>query len=210
MDVDLPPEDDPRRVEVRAWFEANPQPTGEQLALAGYVVPHWPRPYGLDADPALQLIIESEMRRAGVSKPVNPIGIGHCGPIIVALGREEQKERYLWPMLRGEEIWCQLFSEPGSGSDLAGLSTRAERDGDLYVLNGQKTWTSLAENAKFGILIDRQRRVQRRLLHRRAGAGREPRGRGEPGLGDGQEHPRERAGVALTRGPAMGLRPDRA
>ncbi|HEX6311754.1 MAG TPA: acyl-CoA dehydrogenase family protein [Acidimicrobiia bacterium] len=157
MDVDLPPEDDPRRVEVRAWFEANPRPTGDELVRAGYVVPHWPRPYGLDADPALQLIIESEMRRAGVSKPVNPIGIGHCGPIIVALGSHEQKERYLWPMLRGEEIWCQLFSEPGSGSDLAGLSTRAERDGDVFVVNGQKTWTSLAENAKFGILIARTR-----------------------------------------------------
>jgi alkylation response protein AidB-like acyl-CoA dehydrogenase len=157
MDVDLPPEDDPRRVEVRAWFQANPQPTGDELVRAGYVVPHWPRPYGLDADPALQLIIESEMRRAGVTKPVNPIGIGHCGPIIVALGSDEQKDRYLWPMLRGEEIWCQLFSEPGSGSDLAGLSTRAERDGDVYVVNGQKTWTSLAENAKFGILIARTR-----------------------------------------------------
>ena len=157
MDVDLPPEDDPRRVEVRAWFEANPQPTGEELVRAGYVVPHWPRPYGLDADPALQLIIESEMRRAGVAKPVNPIGIGHCGPIIVALGSDEQKERYLWPMLRGEEIWCQLFSEPGSGSDLAGLSMRAERDGDVFVVNGQKTWTSLAETAKFGILIARTR-----------------------------------------------------
>jgi alkylation response protein AidB-like acyl-CoA dehydrogenase len=157
VDVDLPPEDDPRRVEVRAWFEANPQPTGEELVRAGYVVPHWPRPYGLDADPALQLIIESEMRRAGVAKPVNPIGIGHCGPIIVALGSDEQKERYLWPMLRGEEIWCQLFSEPGSGSDLAGLSMRAERDGDVFVVNGQKTWTSLAETAKFGILIARTR-----------------------------------------------------
>ncbi|MGH9049795.1 MAG: acyl-CoA dehydrogenase family protein, partial [Acidimicrobiia bacterium] len=155
MDVDLPPEDDPRRVEVRAWFDANPQPTGEELVRAGYVVPHWPRPYGLDADPALQLIVESEIRRAGVSKPVNPIGIGHCGPIIVALGSDAQQERYLWPMLRGEEIWCQLFSEPGSGSDLACLSRRAERDGDVFVVNGQKTWTSLAENAKFGILIAR-------------------------------------------------------
>ena len=89
-------------------------------------MPHWPRPYGLDADPALQLIIEDEMRRAGVSKPMNPIGIGHCGPILVALGNDEQKQRYLWPMLTGEEMWCQLFSEPGAGSDLASLSTRAD------------------------------------------------------------------------------------
>ena len=120
-------------------------------------MPHWPRPYGLDADPALQLIIESEMRRAGVTKPLNPIGIGHCGPIIVALGNDEQKQRYLWPMLAGEELWCQLFSEPGAGSDLANLGTRAERDGDIYRVNGQKIWTSLADHAQFGILIARTR-----------------------------------------------------
>jgi alkylation response protein AidB-like acyl-CoA dehydrogenase len=157
MDVDLPAEDDPRRLETREWFAGHPNPPPQDLARAGYVVPHWPPPYGLDADPPLQLIIEDEMRRAGVSKPTNPIGIGHCGPIVLALGTDEQKERYLWPMLAGEEIWCQLFSEPGSGSDLAGLSTRAERDGDVYVVNGQKIWTSLAEIAKFGILLARTR-----------------------------------------------------
>ena len=124
MDVDLPAEDDPRTsIEVRAWFTAHPAPTPAELVDAGYVVPHWPPPYGLDAEPELQLIIEDEMRRAGVSKPVNPIGIGHCGPILVALASEEQKQRYLMPMLRGEELWCQLFSEPDAGSDLANLST---------------------------------------------------------------------------------------
>ncbi len=157
MDVDLPPEDDPRRLEVRRWFTEHPAPAPRDLVDAGYVVPHWPTPYGLDADPALQLIIEGEMRRAGVSKPMNPIGIGHCGPIIVALGNDEQKQRYLGPMLTGEELWCQLFSEPGAGSDLANLSTRAERDGDIYRVNGQKIWTSLADHAKFGILIARTR-----------------------------------------------------
>jgi alkylation response protein AidB-like acyl-CoA dehydrogenase len=157
VDVDLPAEDDPRRLEVRRWFEEHPSPAPRDLVDAGYVVPHWPRPYGLDADPALQLIIEGEMRRAGVSKPMNPIGIGHCGPIIVALGNDEQKQRYLLPMLAGEELWCQLFSEPGAGSDLANLSTRAERDGDIYRVNGQKIWTSLADHAKFGILIARTR-----------------------------------------------------
>jgi alkylation response protein AidB-like acyl-CoA dehydrogenase len=157
VDIDLPADDDPRRIEVRAWFRAHPNPAPDELARSGYVVPHWPRPYGLDADPTLQLIIEDEMRRAGVSKPTNPIGIGHCGPIVLALGTEEQKDRYLWPMLAGEEIWCQLFSEPGSGSDLANVSTRAVRDGDVYVVNGQKIWTSLAEIAKFGILIARTR-----------------------------------------------------
>jgi alkylation response protein AidB-like acyl-CoA dehydrogenase len=157
VDVDLPAEDDPRRLEVRRWFAEHPSPAPRDLVAAGYVVPHWPRPYGLDADPALQLIIEGEMRRAGVSKPMNPIGIGHCGPIIVALGNDEQKQRYLLPMLAGEELWCQLFSEPGAGSDLANLSTRAERDGDIYRVNGQKIWTSLADHAKFGILIARTR-----------------------------------------------------
>jgi alkylation response protein AidB-like acyl-CoA dehydrogenase len=157
VDVDLPSEDDPRRIEVRRWFTEHPAPTPRELVEAGFVVPHWPRPYGLDADPALQLIIEGEMRRAGVSKPLNPIGIGHCGPIIVALGNDEQKQRYLWPMLAGEELWCQLFSEPGAGSDLANLGTRAERDGDVYRVNGQKIWTSLADHARFGILIARTR-----------------------------------------------------
>lgn len=155
MDLDLPTEDDPRRVEVRAWFAQHPEPTARDLVDAGYVVPHWPRPWGLDADPELQLIIEGEMKRAGATKPMNPIGIGHCGPTLVALANEEQQKRYLWPMLTGEELWCQLFSEPGAGSDLANLSTRADRDGDVYVVNGQKTWTSLAQNAEFGILIAR-------------------------------------------------------
>jgi alkylation response protein AidB-like acyl-CoA dehydrogenase len=157
MDVDLPAADDPRRVEVRQWFARHPKPSASDLVDAGFVVPHWPRPYGLDADPALQLIIEDEMRRAGATKPLNPIGIGHCGPILVTLASEEQKQRYLRPMLTGEEMWCQLFSEPNAGSDLANLGTRAVRDGDVYVVNGQKIWTSLAEAAKFGILIARTR-----------------------------------------------------
>ena len=155
MNIDLPAEDDPRRQEVRRWLQDHPQPTPAQLVDAGYVVPHWPAPWGLDADPELQLIIDDELRRAGVSKPLNPIGIGHCGPVLVIHGTEEQKQRYLPPMLRGEELWCQLFSEPGAGSDLANLGTRAVRDGDVYVVNGQKIWTSLARMATFGILIAR-------------------------------------------------------
>lgn len=153
--MDLPAEDDPRRLEVRAWLSAHPDPTPAQLVEAGYVTAHWPEPWGLDAEPELQLIIDDELKRAGVSKPLNPIGIGHCGPVIVVHGTEEQKERYLPPMLRGEEMWCQLFSEPEAGSDLAGLATRAERDGDVFVVNGQKIWTSLASVAKYGILIAR-------------------------------------------------------
>ena len=112
MDVDLPAEDDPRRIEVRAWFAAHPSPTPAELVDAGFVVPHWPRPYGLDAEPELQLIIEDEMRRAGASKPVNPIGIGHCGPILVALGSDEQKQRYLMPMLAARSCGASCSASP--------------------------------------------------------------------------------------------------
>jgi alkylation response protein AidB-like acyl-CoA dehydrogenase len=90
-----------------------------------------------------------------VRRPINPIGIGHCGPVLLQHGNEAQKQRYMLPMLAGEEMWCQLFSEPGAGSDLANLSTRAMRDGDVYIVNGQKIWTSVATVAKFGILIAR-------------------------------------------------------
>ena len=89
MNIDLPAEDDPRRQEIRRWFAEHPQPTPAQLVDAGYVVPHWPPPWGLDAEPELQLIIDDEMRRAGVTKPLNPIGIGHCGPILVVHGTDE-------------------------------------------------------------------------------------------------------------------------
>src|SRR5688500_565414 len=155
MDFELPGDDDPRRIEIRSWLEANPSPTGRQLAEAGYVVPHWPRPWGLDADPIHQLIIDAELRRARVSRPINPIGIGWAGPTLVHAGTQAQKDRYLMGMLSGEDIWCQLFSEPGAGSDLASLGTRAVRDGDVYVVSGQKIWTSLAHFARYGILIAR-------------------------------------------------------
>ena len=155
MDFELPPEDDPRRLEVRAWLADHPNPSGAQLAEAGYVVPHWPRPWGLDADPLHQLIVDDELKRASVQRPINPIGTGHCGPMLVLYGSEEQKQRYIPPMLSGDEIWCQLFSEPEAGSDLANVGTRALRDGDEYVVNGQKIWTSLAHQAQFGILLAR-------------------------------------------------------
>jgi len=153
--IELPGDEDPRRQELRDWFASHPEPTAVQLRDRGLVVPHWPEPWGLDAEPMHQLIIEEEMKRAGAKKPINPIGTGHCGPTIIVHGSEEQKERYLPPMLTGEEMWCQLFSEPDAGSDLANLSTRAVRDGDEFIVNGQKMWTSLADVAKFGILIAR-------------------------------------------------------
>lgn len=155
VDFELPADDDPRRVAVRSWLTDNPDPSGRDLAEAGLVAPHWPAPWGLAADPVHQLVIDEELAAAGVSRPSNPIGIGWAGPTLVHAGTDAQKERYLFPLLAGEEIWCQLFSEPGAGSDLAGLATRAERDGDTWVVNGQKIWTSLAHQAAFGILIAR-------------------------------------------------------
>ncbi|MEO8363310.1 MAG: acyl-CoA dehydrogenase family protein [Ilumatobacteraceae bacterium] len=149
------PDEDPRRVSIRTWLAEHPEPSGRELALAGLVAPHWPTPWGLDADPIHQLIIDEELQRAKVRRPTNPIGIGWAGPTIVHAGTDEQKSRYLIPMLSGEEYWCQLFSEPGSGSDLASLTTRAVRDGDEWIVNGQKVWTSGAQHAQFGILIAR-------------------------------------------------------
>jgi alkylation response protein AidB-like acyl-CoA dehydrogenase len=155
MDFELPADDDPRRLEVRAWLAEHPDPSGQQLAEAGYVAPHWPRPWGLDADPILQIVIDEELKRAGVRRPNNQIGIGWAGPTIVHAGTPEQQARYLPKILSGEEIWCQLFSEPEAGSDLANLGTRAVRDGDEWVINGQKIWTSLAQHSAYGILITR-------------------------------------------------------
>ncbi|MCU4187472.1 acyl-CoA dehydrogenase family protein [Acidiferrimicrobium sp. IK] len=155
MDFELPGDDDPRRRSVRAWLREHPDPSGRDLAEAGYVAPHWPRPWGLDADPIHQLVIDAELKRAGARRPMNPIGIGWAGPTILHAGTHDQKHKHLMPLLSGEEIWCQLFSEPQAGSDLANLGTRAVRDGDEYVVNGQKIWTSLAQFAKFGILIAR-------------------------------------------------------
>ena len=155
MDFELPPADDPRRLEVRAWLAEHPNPSGKDLAGAGYIVPHWPRPWGLEADPLLQLIIDDELKKASVQRPINPIGTGHCGPILVMHGTEEQKNTYIPPMLSGEHLWCQLFSEPDAGSDLANVSTKAIKDGTHYVVNGQKIWTSLAHDAAFGILLAR-------------------------------------------------------
>ena len=155
MDFDMPLDDDPRRLELRQWLADNPEPSGKELSEAGLVVPHWPAPWGIDADPIHQLIIDDELRAAGVRRPDNLIGIGWAAPTILLAGTEEQQARYLPKIFSGEEGWCQLFSEPDAGSDLAALATRAERDGDEYVLNGSKIWSSGAHHSKFGILIAR-------------------------------------------------------
>ncbi|HJM99638.1 MAG TPA: acyl-CoA dehydrogenase family protein, partial [Acidimicrobiales bacterium] len=95
MDFDSPPDDDPQRQQVRAWVEQHPKPSAKQLVEAGYVVPHWPKPYGLEAGPIEQLIIAEELKRAGIRRPQNPIGIGWAGPTILEAGTEEQKNTYL-------------------------------------------------------------------------------------------------------------------
>lgn len=151
----LPGDDDPRRLQIRRWLAEHPNPTNRELALSGYVAPHWPKPFGIDADPVHQLIIDDELARAKVTRPSNQIGIGWAAPTIIHAGTPEQIDRYVLPALAAEEIWCQLFSEPGAGSDLAGLSTRAVRDGDEWVVNGQKVWTTGAHYSQFGILIAR-------------------------------------------------------
>jgi alkylation response protein AidB-like acyl-CoA dehydrogenase len=112
---------------------------------------------GLAADPAQQRIVVERLDAAGAPSnfPLNPIGLGMVAPTIVHHGTDEQRQRYLRPLFTTEEVWCQLFSEPGAGSDLAGLATRAERDGDEWVVNGQKVWTSLGHKARFGLLLAR-------------------------------------------------------
>ncbi|HSR15417.1 MAG TPA: acyl-CoA dehydrogenase family protein [Gemmatimonadales bacterium] len=155
MDLRLPGREDPRRRRLLRWIEEHPHPTPAQLADAGLVAPHWPPPWGLGADPVHQLIIDEELGRAGITLPPNPIGIGWAGPTILQAGTDEQRNRYLAPLLRGEEIWCQLFSEPDAGSDLASLRTRAWADGEEWVVQGRKVWTSLGMAAGFGILLAR-------------------------------------------------------
>jgi alkylation response protein AidB-like acyl-CoA dehydrogenase len=151
----LPGEDDAFRRSVREWLTSNPNPSAVQLARVGYVAPHWPRPWGIDASPIEQLVVDDELRRAHVKRPNNPIGIGWAGPTLLMAGTRRQREDYLFDMLSGDAFWCQLFSEPESGSDLASLRTTAVRDGDEWVVNGQKIWTSGAQYAKYGILLAR-------------------------------------------------------
>ncbi len=113
---------------------------------------------GLGATPQLQRYVAQRLAEAGAPPAEwlrNPIGYGMVAPTITAHGTDEQKARYLRPLFTGEEIWCQLFSEPGAGSDVASLATRVERDGDEWILNGQKVWTTLAHLASFGLLLAR-------------------------------------------------------
>ena len=112
---------------------------------------------GLGLSPKLQKVINERLATAGAPTPYgrNPIGYGMGAPTVVTHGSEAQRKRYLRPLFTGEEVWCQLFSEPGAGSDVAGLATRAIRDGDEWIVNGQKVWTTLAHLARWGMLIAR-------------------------------------------------------
>lgn len=125
---------------------------------AGLAWVHFPEGNGgLELNPKLQKLINERIFAEGAPNAMhrNPIGHGMTGPTVVAWGSDEQKQRYLRPLFTGEEVWCQLFSEPGSGSDFAGLSSTGVRDGDEWVCNGQKVWTTLAHLSRFGLLVVR-------------------------------------------------------
>jgi alkylation response protein AidB-like acyl-CoA dehydrogenase len=140
----------PKKTAAREFLEAQYD--------AGLAWVHFPVGLGgLGISPRHQKVINEKVFAAGApsSYARNPIGYGMCGPTVVEWGSDEQKHRYLRPLFSGEEVWCQLFSEPGSGSDFAGLSARAVRDGDEWVVNGQKVWTTLAHLSKYGLLVVR-------------------------------------------------------
>ncbi|MCD2145701.1 acyl-CoA dehydrogenase [Gordonia paraffinivorans] len=147
-----------RRDEVRATVgriaEADEADRRRLLAETGYLTPHWPKPYGLGADPALQLLIDVELDRAGIVRPDLVIGAWAI-PTILAHGTDAQRERFVAPTLAGEIVWCQLFSEPEAGSDLAALRTKAVRVDGGWKLSGQKIWTSQAHNAQWAICLAR-------------------------------------------------------
>src|SRR6059036_2099471 len=177
MDFAYSSADERFRQELRAWLAANRPARAERvphddaslaaevaflrdwqrsLHAAGYVGLLWPREYGgCGARPTEQAILNQELARARAPQLLNRVGVNNTGPTLIAHGTEAQKRRFLPPILSAEEIWCQLFSEPGAGSDLAALRTRAEPDGDGFVVSGQKVWTSYAQFSRWAILLAR-------------------------------------------------------
>ena len=128
----------------------------KKLNERGWVAPAWPKEYGGAGLSVMeQFIFNQETATAGAPRSPNVIGLGWVGPTIILYGTEEQKQKHLRPILNNEAFWCQGFSEPEAGSDLASIKTRAVRDGDDYVINGQKTWTSGAHGAQWMILLAR-------------------------------------------------------
>ncbi len=167
MDLRYTEQDQAFRQEVRKWLEENvPRQKLEtldekkawhrKLYEAGYLGMGWPSEYGgQDARPMEQAIVGEEMVRARAPSPVNGLGISIVGPTLIHHGTEEQKKRHIQKILTAEEIWCQLYSEPNAGSDLASLQCRADIDGDEFVVNGQKVWTSGAHNSDWGLMLAR-------------------------------------------------------
>jgi alkylation response protein AidB-like acyl-CoA dehydrogenase len=158
LEVELGEDAEEQRAEVRAFLETvRDLPADEQrrrVADAGYLMPTWPKPWGRDAKAAEQLVITEEFRQAKVPRPGIMIGSWALPPVIV-YGTSEQQARWIPPTLYGEIVWCQLFSEPGAGSDLASLSTKATKVDGGWLLSGQKVWTSMAHVAHWGILLAR-------------------------------------------------------
>jgi alkylation response protein AidB-like acyl-CoA dehydrogenase len=135
------------RADYEAWYPV--------FGQSGLVAPTWPVDYGgLYLSPAVARRVEAELRPLNLGR-LNPLGLNLAAPALFAHGTEDQRRRFLPPIVRNEEVWCQLFSEPGAGSDLASLSTRAERDGDEWVVTGQKVWTTWAHLADFAVLLAR-------------------------------------------------------
>jgi alkylation response protein AidB-like acyl-CoA dehydrogenase len=171
MDLNYSPEDQAYRQQVRQWFEENlpkePIRTLEErrawhrkLYEAGFIGMGWPKEYGgAERRPMEQAIVGEEMARVNAPAGVGGLGISIVGPTIIHHGTEEQKQRYVKKILTGEEIWCQLYSEPNSGSDLASLQCRADIDGDEFVINGQKIWTSGAQHSDWGLMLARTDRT---------------------------------------------------
>ncbi len=169
MDFNYTPDDQAFRTEVRTWLEANkkfaPPPSnimadeGEgdwaarvnwhrKLNDGGWVAVNWPKEYGGRGATVMQrLIYREELSRLGLNEPMVGMGINLIGPTLIHWGTEEQKKNHIPKILKAEEVWCQGYSEPGAGSDLASVQTRAVDDGDDFVVNGQKTWTSIAQHA---------------------------------------------------------------
>jgi alkylation response protein AidB-like acyl-CoA dehydrogenase len=171
MDLTPSPQEQAFRDELRAWLAANhpgPEPDGDvagfefrrswqrRLHEDGWAGVSWPKEYGgRGATLVEQAIYNEEVARAQAPGTANVLGLAMGGPTVIAHGSEEQKRRYLEPILSADEIWCQGFSEPEAGSDLASLKTRAVRDGDEWVVTGQKVWTTLAHHAKWCMLLAR-------------------------------------------------------
>ena len=180
MDFKDTPQEAEFRTKCRSWLEANAQlktketnsvknmNVGNKSLLeaasewqkkkydAGWAMIHWPKEFGgIGATPIERIIWAQEESKFNVPKGVYEIGLGMAGPVMMEYATDEQKERYLPPMAEGKEVWCQLFSEPSAGSDVAGLRSKAIQDGESWIVNGQKVWTSGAHFSDYGILVVR-------------------------------------------------------